>query len=74
MNIAPATAPAPLTSPRANQSPAALRRAAQEFEAQALAALLQPMFQARLVEQNGTWVPELIEIVDADTVAPPVAG
>lgn len=41
----PATAPAALTTPRANQGPAALRRAAQDFEAQALAALLQPMFQ-----------------------------
>lgn len=37
-------------------------------------AMIQPMFQARLVEQDGTWVPELIEVVDADTVAPPVAG
>lgn len=36
-------------------------------------AMLQPMFQARLVNQGGTWVPELIETVDADTVAPPVA-
>ncbi len=37
-------------------------------------AMLQPMFQARLVEQDGAWVPELIEVVDAETVAPPVAG
>lgn len=37
-------------------------------------AVLQPMFQARLVEQDGTWVPELIEIIEADTVAPPVVG
>ena len=37
-------------------------------------AVLQPMFQARLVEQDGSWVPELIEIVEADTVAPPVVG
>jgi branched-chain amino acid transport system substrate-binding protein len=37
-------------------------------------AVLQPMFQARLVEQGGSWVPELIEIVEADTVAPPVVG
>ncbi|MDO9589852.1 MAG: substrate-binding domain-containing protein [Microcella sp.] len=37
-------------------------------------AMIQPMFQARLVEQNGTWVPELIEVVDAESVAPPVAG
>ena len=37
-------------------------------------AMIQPMFQARLVEQDGAWVPELIEVVDAETVAPPVAG
>lgn len=37
-------------------------------------ALLQPMFQARLIDNDGTWVPELIEIIDADTVAPPVIG
>lgn len=44
--IAAATPHTPaLTSPRASQSPAALRRAAQDFEAQALAAMLQPMFQ-----------------------------
>lgn len=37
-------------------------------------AMLQPMFQARLVDDGGTWVPELISVIDADTVAPPVAG
>ena len=37
-------------------------------------AMLQPMFQARLVEKDGAWVPELIDVVDADAVAPPVAG
>lgn len=36
-------------------------------------ALLQPMFQASLVASGDSWVPELIESVDADTVAPPVA-
>lgn len=33
-------------------------------------ALLQPMFQARLVAQGNTFVPELISIVPADQVAP----
>lgn len=37
-------------------------------------AMLQPMFQARLVEKDGAWVPELIDVIDADAVAPPVAG
>lgn len=37
-------------------------------------ALIQPMFQVRLVDDGGTWTPELIEIVDAESVAPPVAG
>lgn len=36
-------------------------------------ALLQPMFQAKLVASGDTFVPELIKMVDADTVAPPVA-
>lgn len=35
-------------------------------------ALLQPMFQAKLVASGDTFVPELIKMVDADTVAPPV--
>lgn len=35
-------------------------------------ALIQPMFQAKLVASGDTFVPELIKIVDADTVAPPV--
>lgn len=34
-------------------------------------ALLQPMFQARLVASGGTYVPELIKIIDSGTVAPP---
>jgi branched-chain amino acid transport system substrate-binding protein len=36
-------------------------------------ALLQPMFQAKLKASGDTFVPELIKIVDADTVAPPLA-
>lgn len=36
-------------------------------------ALLQPMFQAKLVKSGDTYKPELIKVVDADTVAPPVA-
>lgn len=36
-------------------------------------AMIQPMFQAQLVkDDDGEWAPELIETVDADTVAPPV--
>ncbi|TFB72663.1 amino acid ABC transporter substrate-binding protein [Cryobacterium glaciale] len=38
-------------------------------------AVLQPMFQATLKEgTDGTWSPELIETVDAKTVAPPVTA
>ncbi len=37
-------------------------------------ALIQPMFQAKLKASGGTYVPELIKVVDADTVAPPVAS
>ena len=37
-------------------------------------ALIQPMFQVRLVDEGGTWAPELVEVVDAEAVAPPVAG
>lgn len=37
-------------------------------------ALIQPMFQANLVKgDDGDWTPELIETVDAETVAPPVS-
>jgi branched-chain amino acid transport system substrate-binding protein len=35
-------------------------------------AMLQPMFQARLVASGSTFAPELIKTVDADTVAPAV--
>lgn len=37
-------------------------------------ALIQPMFEARLVRQGDGFTPELVEDVDAETVAPPVAG
>lgn len=37
-------------------------------------ALLQPMFQASLVEGEGGYVPELIAEVAAEDVAPPLAG
>ncbi|GAB2770064.1 substrate-binding domain-containing protein [Nocardioides salsibiostraticola] len=37
-------------------------------------ALLQPMFEAKLTDQGGSPTPELVETVDAETVAPPVAG
>lgn len=36
-------------------------------------ALIQPLFQVRLVDEDGTWVPELVEVVDAEAVAPPMA-
>lgn len=35
-------------------------------------ALLQPMFQAKLVDVNGTVTPELVETLTADQTAPPV--
>lgn len=37
-------------------------------------AMLQPMFQAKLVAEEDGYAPELIETVDAETVAPPIAG
>jgi branched-chain amino acid transport system substrate-binding protein len=37
-------------------------------------AMIQPMYQAKLVQDGSSWVPELIETIDAETVAPPVAG
>lgn len=36
-------------------------------------AMIQPMFQAKLVEVDGDWMPELVNTVDAETVAPPVS-
>ncbi|MBM7504332.1 substrate-binding domain-containing protein [Agromyces aurantiacus] len=35
-------------------------------------ALIQPMYQVKLVEGDAGWEPELVEEVDAETVAPPV--
>ncbi len=35
-------------------------------------AVIQPMFQVKLVDDGGTWKPELIETVEADSVAPPL--
>ena len=37
-------------------------------------ALLQPMFQARLEERDGELVPVLVDTLDAETPAPPVAS
>lgn len=37
-------------------------------------AMLQPMFQVRLTEEDGAFVPEVVETYDADSVAPPVAS
>ena len=37
-------------------------------------AMIQPMYQATLVQDGASWVPELIEVVDAETVEPPVAA
>ena len=36
-------------------------------------ALVQPMYQVSLVEGDAGWEPELVETIDAETVAPPVA-
>lgn len=36
-------------------------------------AMIQPMFQVKLVADGSDWKPELVDTVDADTVAPPVA-
>jgi branched-chain amino acid transport system substrate-binding protein len=37
-------------------------------------ALIQPMYQARLVQDGSAFVPELVDTVDAETVEPPIAG
>lgn len=37
-------------------------------------AMLQPMFQAKLVKQGGTWTPEVVKTLPANEVAPPEAG
>jgi len=34
-------------------------------------AMLQPMFQAKLVQQGTSWVPELVKMTPADDTAPP---
>jgi branched-chain amino acid transport system substrate-binding protein len=34
-------------------------------------AMIQPMFQAKLVQSGGHWAPKLVRTVDADQVAPP---
>ncbi len=36
-------------------------------------AMIQDMFQVKLVDDGGTWTPELVETVEADSVAPPVS-
>ncbi|MEU4364030.1 substrate-binding domain-containing protein [Promicromonospora sp. NPDC023987] len=33
-------------------------------------ALIQPMYQARLVKEGDTWTPELVEVVDGEAIAP----
>jgi Rod binding domain-containing protein len=62
-----------VAAPRANQNPAALRRVAQEFEAQALAALLQPMFQGLDTKApfgggpaEAQWRPMLVDAIAKD--------
>ncbi|HLT82902.1 MAG TPA: substrate-binding domain-containing protein [Phototrophicaceae bacterium] len=37
-------------------------------------ALIQPMYQARLVEGEGGWLPELVAAIPGEDVAPPEAG
>jgi len=37
-------------------------------------AMIQPMYQAKLVQDGAAWVPELVDTIDAETVEPPVAG
>jgi branched-chain amino acid transport system substrate-binding protein len=32
--------------------------------------LMQPMYQAKLVQKDGAWTPELVKTVPADQVAP----
>jgi Rod binding domain-containing protein len=56
-----------------SQSPAALRRAAQQFEAQALGALLQPMFQGLGTSgpfgggaAEAQWRPMLVDAIARD--------
>jgi len=35
-------------------------------------AVIQPMFQASLVDNGGVFTPELIAVIDGETVAPPL--
>ena len=37
-------------------------------------AMIQPMFQAKLVADGSNWKPELVKVVSAATVTPPAAG
>jgi Rod binding domain-containing protein len=60
-------------TPGPAQNPAALRHAAQQFEAQALGALLQPMFQGLQTNgpfgggaAEGQWRPMLVDAVARD--------
>ncbi|MGK7868721.1 rod-binding protein [Falsiroseomonas sp. E2-1-a20] len=64
---------APVRLPAAGNSPAAMRQAARNFEAQALGALLQPMFQG--LRTSGTfgggaaeaqWRPMLVDAIAKD--------
>ncbi|WP_091477149.1 substrate-binding domain-containing protein [Microbacterium azadirachtae] len=36
-------------------------------------ALIQPMYQAKLVQSGSAWTPELVKKIDAESVTPPVA-
>ena len=58
---------------QASQNPAAMRRAAREFEAQALGALLQPMFQGLETKApfgggaaEAQWRPMLVDAIAKD--------
>ena len=33
-------------------------------------ALIQPMYQAKLVKDGDAWTPELVDVIDGETVAP----
>ena len=73
MTLTPVTAPATTRAPPTSQNPAALRRAAQAFEAQALGALLQPMFAGLQSKgpfsggaAEGQWRPMLVDNIARD--------
>ncbi|MGX9962766.1 rod-binding protein [Roseomonas sp. F4] len=69
-----ATAPRPIASQRGTpNTPEAMRRVAREFEAQALGALLQPMFQGLDSKgpfgggsAEGQWRPMLVDAIAKD--------